>query len=169
MGAQGDSLWLRSYSHCNLSKDYFLDVQPTNDGGFVAAGVISSNDCGNPSQDFWVIKVDSMGCDTPDCDAVGVVEQLAIGNEQLAVKVYPNPSDGKFTFEISNLAYRQAGDEQRMSNVEVLVYDVMGRTAGSKQLTTGKNEIDLTNQADGIYFYRVAANGQFVTGKLIIH
>jgi len=76
-----------------------------------------------------------------------------------SVLVYPNPSKGTFT--ISNI-------EQGMSSIEV--YNVLGEKVYSKILNTGINQIVMTNEENGVYFYRVLAkDGSLVgSGKLEI-
>ncbi|MEO8588843.1 MAG: hypothetical protein ABI432_05695 [Flavobacteriales bacterium] len=91
--SQGDSLWMRYYQYYDSvvtnGRGLLRDVQPTPDGGFVAAGV-ALGVSGQYTQDVWVIKVDSMGCIEPGCHLVtGVETQLT--NLRDALTVSPNP------------------------------------------------------------------------------
>jgi hypothetical protein len=55
------------------------------------------------------------------------------------------------------------------SSVEV--YDLLGEKVQSFELTGNTNQIDLSGQPGGVYFYRIIEeNGALVgEGKLIIH
>ncbi|MBW8050837.1 MAG: T9SS type A sorting domain-containing protein [Cytophagales bacterium] len=62
----GDSLWSRLYNRSQYL-EIFYDVELTTDGGFILAGQTGGwNITGNPSQDGWLLKLDSMGYHTPD-------------------------------------------------------------------------------------------------------
>lgn len=63
VNSQGDSLWYREYNYCDYSIDYFRDVQPTKDGGFIAVGFKNSQCI--TSQDMWVVKTNCLGFDAP--------------------------------------------------------------------------------------------------------
>ncbi len=93
---QGDSLWYRSYYHLDVNctglcdLNYFRDIKPTPDGGYIACGWVT--DVG--FQDMWVIKMDSMGCvDTLCIIGVGVPEY----KQNVEVSIYPNPAHDNFT------------------------------------------------------------------------
>lgn len=80
------------------------------------------------------------------------------------VRIYPNPSNGVFTL--------QANSYQPLSNSSIEVYNMLGAKVYSHyQITKSSNyQIDLSNQPNGIYLYRVLdENGGLIgEGKLII-
>ncbi|HXB13428.1 MAG TPA: choice-of-anchor tandem repeat GloVer-containing protein [Bacteroidia bacterium] len=87
------------------------------------------------------------------------------------VKVFPNPSNGLFQL--------QANSKQLMTNSSIEVYNMLGEKIYSKQFfpqgsirTTLNSQlsIDISNNANGIYLYRVTSNsGELMgEGKLII-
>ncbi|MFH1320612.1 MAG: T9SS type A sorting domain-containing protein [Bacteroidota bacterium] len=63
INSQGDSIWFRTYEkvYGPTSNNYFRDVQPTSDGGYIMAGFITPQSPDTGTQDMWVIKVDSLG------------------------------------------------------------------------------------------------------------
>jgi hypothetical protein len=67
----GDSVWYREYQYYTATEDdknYLYDLCLTPDGGYAMVGQVST---WTEPQTAWVIKVDSMGCDTPGC-SIGV-------------------------------------------------------------------------------------------------
>jgi hypothetical protein len=67
---------------------------------------------------------------------LGVREQ-----EQLQLEVFPNPSMGQFTIQLD----RFSGSD------EMEVRDALGRTVLQQHLTSASMELDLSQQADGLY------------------
>lgn len=92
VAANGDSLWMRSYSHPSITGwlDWHelrdLVIEP--DGGVTACGFLADT----ANQDLWVIRVDSFGCLVPGCQLFDNIAQQGLA---LNVLVYPNPSQGK--------------------------------------------------------------------------
>ncbi|MGP8214693.1 MAG: T9SS type A sorting domain-containing protein [Bacteroidia bacterium] len=90
------------------------------------------------------------------------VNQLSAPSSQPSV--YPNPSNGIFQLRIKNY--------ELGINSTVEVYNVLGgKVYSNHQITKLSNyQIDISNQPNGIYFYRVIAeNGEQVgEGKIII-
>jgi len=95
----------------------------------------------------------------PDEDNAGI--ELSISE----VKVYPNPSDGKFklTFEFS-------GQEK----ISVKVFDITGKQVKDISDDLVKSErsvtadIDLESPSSGIYFVRIGWGKSILTKKIII-
>lgn len=77
------------------------------------------------------------------------------------VSVYPNPSQGRFTFSLSG----------KSNNVRIEVYNMLGDRIYSKtsSILNSPFEIDLSDKPNGVYFYRVLTQqGNLVgEGKLI--
>ncbi len=91
--SDGDSLWMRNYMYYDsvvqAGQGALYDVQPTPDGGFIAAGVALAIP-GQYTQDVWVVKVDSMGCLEPGCHLIQGME-AQVTNLRDALSVAPNP------------------------------------------------------------------------------
>jgi hypothetical protein len=94
---------------------------------------------------------------TLPCSPTGV-EQVSTTNN--AVKAYPNPSKGIFTIEA----------ELPMPNSVLEVDNMMGQQILREQVNLTKNDIDLSGQPEGIYFYRLLNNeGNLIgAGKLVV-
>lgn len=162
----GDSLWSRTFDKTGSSggnlQDMFQDVEQTKDKGFIIAGWFYPN-----YQDFWAVKVDSMGCDIGGCDTITSVRNILNGNNANSeFKIYPNPAKEKITIEFSN--------DYKFSNALVNIYDVSGRvlkTLNNIQLNNRKSEIDISDLESGIYFVEFfdKETKKKYTKKLVVH
>ncbi|MDR1950614.1 MAG: T9SS type A sorting domain-containing protein [Bacteroidales bacterium] len=75
---------------------------------------------------------------------------------EMAISLFPNPSaDGVFYLQ------SDGGDMQ------LDVFDIMGRTVWSRKTFSHSETIDLSRQKNGTYFLRIVKNGQQKTFKLI--
>jgi M6 family metalloprotease-like protein len=83
----------------------------------------------------------------------------SIENNELKVKVYPNPNNGRFSVELFNA---EGSSDISMANI-------MGAVVYQSTLTnTNFSEIDLTNLQKGLYFVKVK-NGEYVkTDKIVV-
>lgn len=80
------------------------------------------------------------------------VDKIANNN---SFKVYPNPSKGKFTLEVK---------DAKLAPTAITVLDATGQEVYSSAINSGlsSTSIDLSNQAKGIYFIRIATtNGNY--------
>jgi hypothetical protein len=80
----------------------------------------------------------------------------------LELKVYPNPGSGQFTFELKGGIY--------LLNGSMEVYNVLGKKISVKSTSLDFTlSMDLSNQVEGIYYYRlIAENGSLLGGGKII-
>ncbi len=94
-----------------------------------------------------------------DTDITTSSSQLSVVGGQLSV--YPNPSEGTFTIGVKS-------EKLKVKNIEV--FNVLGQEVKSEELRTKSEEINLTNQPNGVYFYGVVGeDGSLVgEGKLVI-
>jgi hypothetical protein len=109
-------------------------------------------------------------------DALGINEVKA---ESEKVKVYPNPSNGRFTIALGHAVPIATGivSSAEADQTIVEIYNVLGEKVNVETLKQslwlsgqGDNLIDISEQPNGVYFYRVIANsGDLVgEGKLVI-
>ncbi len=140
LNASGDTLWTKCLGGSDM--DRFQSIQQTSDGGYIAAGYTSSSGgdvLGNHgAQDFWIVKLDASG---------DMVEEY---NNKLNISIYPNPTTSLITI-----------DAEGIYNIEVLNIE-------GKEIYNGKeNEIDLSQEPNGIYIIKVITDKQTITRKLI--
>jgi len=88
----------------------------------------------------------------------------ALGIQKIAattgITVYPNPSHGVFTFDLSN----------NSGNYQVNVYNVLGQEVNTNMISTASNTINLSAQPKGVYIYRLLTEKGAVvsTGRLVV-
>ncbi len=153
--SSGERQWLRKYRHPEVpdesyAKHLLFDVDPTPDGGFVAAGWLGpSND---NTQDTWIIKVDSFGCLVKGCELVSVpLTESSIAS----LKVYPNPANDVIHFDVKGKHIHEP--------LNLQLYDITGRLVRTQILKQNDNTIDVGHLKPGLYTYRLNETyGSFV-------
>jgi SOS-response transcriptional repressor LexA len=80
-----------------------------------------------------------------------------------SVKVYPNPASDVFVLDMTLASTEQVNVELVNSIGQVVFSQNEGSVSGSRKMN-----IDLNNQADGLYFVRVTIGGETRTMKLNI-
>ncbi|MFZ5551666.1 MAG: T9SS type A sorting domain-containing protein, partial [Bacteroidota bacterium] len=127
------------------------------------SGYVFPDDTSN-TEDGWLIRTDSMGCLIPNCFTE--VEELL--NIDVGLLIYPNPNDGKFVVEIENIEAAVVGG-RRQEEMRVLILDIFGRVVYEKIVNSNsqKFEIDISENASGIYFVNICSNAYSKTIKLV--
>lgn len=101
INSEGDSLWHRFKHNLPYSDDYnyLYDIIPTSDNGFAACGEVFGPATGY-TQHAWVIKMDSLGCDTAGCFTTFISEEWLV-KEKGKLTVWPNPAKHRVTLRLS--------------------------------------------------------------------
>ena len=114
--------------------------------GSYTVTLYTGNQCGNDSVSY---TFDLIGID--DIERQGIVS------------IFPNPSNGQFNV----LLNYQAKDDAQLS-----IYNILGKAIYQKQITKNSNsvsiEIDLSNEAKGVYFIKLENNDLNYTKKIVI-
>ena len=155
---QGDSIWMRDYNHYHNQYDInkFYDAYPTSDNGYIAVGKARPDMGGNNK--MWIVKVDSMGCDTAGCATGVFVEELSPsgGGKGEDLSIFPNPTTDKFTLSLSKCAVcrGKAGF--------ISIYDLQGTRV--EEIIIPKNtesiEVDVSKYHKGIYYLQYVQSGK---------
>ncbi|MES2593053.1 MAG: T9SS type A sorting domain-containing protein [Bacteroidota bacterium] len=96
----------------------------------------------------------SGGTSASSCSTVGINE---ITSSSTLIDIYPNPGNGNFSLKANT----------KIATIKIS--NAFGDTIHFSEINSEKAEIDLTQQANGIYFYQIKSdNGAFKTGKVII-
>jgi hypothetical protein len=152
----GNALWAKAVGGYGYEEGSSIDINPSGDcyitGYFGSPSLtFGSFVLSNPALagQFYVAKTG---------------EEAGINSypNESAVSVFPNPSTGIFQLQLPNENFSK--DE-----IEIEIYDLTGNIVSKTKLLNSRSDIDLSNQADGIYFYRVFnSDGTIGTGKLIV-
>jgi len=148
----GYMIWQRQYSINSNAPQAIYDAAACNDGGFVLAG-----SCHVATQDAWLIKVDSMGCEVAGCDAVGLIEP----ENENAISVYPNPASDAVTIT-SSLERNEETYIEVLNSFGQIVDRISFNGSPTIQLIT-------ENYAVGLFYLRLMSDGTCIsTEKLLI-
>jgi len=88
------------------------------------------------------------GCDCEITQKVKVSTGLNDKSVQSGISVYPNPNNGMFTV-----------DNLENSSMKVEVYNLVGSKILSQTSEQGKQEVNMTAEASGVYLVKVTVNG----------
>ena len=105
---------------------------------------------------YWCVVTDLNGCvsDTAFFNVTSVGISEATNN--LGLSIYPNPNKGVFTLNI------------KAENVVVEIMNTQGQVVLTKNNVNTNEQIDLSNNAKGIYFVTVTSNETVTTQKVIV-
>ena len=91
------------------------------------------------------------------CVTVGIDENNGLDG----VVVFPNPTSGQLSIDLSQV---------QAQNTNIRVYNVVGEVVAAQQANGGTQlvQLDLSNQARGMYFVEVTANGKSAVTKVTV-
>ena len=141
-------------------------------GSFIAQGGEKYLIIGNFKNDSLSSIIYKGEISTTEPDAFYYVDDVFVTTDSLLaeasevkikselVKLYPNPNNGKFTIESSVVSEKWS----------IEIYNTLGQQVYKSPLNSAANELDLSPNAKGLYFYRVLTEtGMLISeGKLII-
>ncbi|MBU1919353.1 T9SS type A sorting domain-containing protein, partial [bacterium] len=150
---EGDSLWTVLVD--TEDRERFEVITALPDGGFAVGGMHANRPECFYMQD-WVVRFESVDFTPRDNRMIPEVFTL--------YPAYPNPFNPTTTLSF---------DLTHPGMVKLNVFDVIGRlvtTLVDDNLTAGKHEVmfDGSEQASGIYFYRLQAGEQMQTQKMVL-
>jgi len=157
----GNKIWDKDFGGANY--DELISLQQTSDKGYILGGYSNSNISGDKTQnsyggnDFWIVKIDSLGNKQWDKDFGGAGEEDEFGN---AVQT----SDGGYLFAGTSYSFISGTKTENNLGPEqswVLKTDSSGNVLWDKTIfTTGHEEVGLAIQTkDGCYAFANYDNG----------
>ncbi len=160
----GDSLWYREYRKVgrpnSFSSNVLYNVIPTTDNGYIACGYVYPVLPDTGTQDVWVVKVDSMGCESPTYCWVGVKE-LPVAPKIGELIIFPNPAEEIFTVQ-----FQKVND-----NCLIQFVDITGRKVEEVSTApfSSTEVVNCSHWPPGIYFGQLISDGKVVAkGKVVV-
>ena len=135
-------------------------MQPTTDGGMIAAGyyVSSGGDPLYQGNRAWILKLDSNACEVDNC-WVGTNPLNPPKGDFL--KVFPNPTNGILSIEIS-----ESLSEKR--DVRAVITNILGQIQKTLSLYQAKTTIDTNNFPNGVYVVSIYQNNDLLGSKRVV-
>jgi len=161
VSSDGDSLWYREYEKVSGQYDanYLYAVIPTDDGGYAASGMVHTD----YDQDIWVLKLDSLGCESFDycwTSLPGVISVEKPGELQ----VYPSPATGHCTISVPK--------QNHFETYTLFIYNLMGVKMEELVVPSGimQLEINLSGYVPGLYSVVSTYKGSITgRGKFVVY
>lgn len=153
----GNLLWERVYPHPTSGiSNYFFGFNTTADKGFIMTG--QYNHIGQPYQNMWLVKTDSLGCDSVTCSYLptGVKETLLAKTEDF--EIYPNPTSGLLNISFNTIP----------QNTKIELYYSIGALVLTETMTNKNNTINASELSSGIYFMKVLEGNKVVAVKKVV-
>jgi len=144
--ANGDSIWYRTYEHINGkdSENILYDIKLTIDNGFISCGYMYPLPPDTGRQDIWLLKLDSVGCDTPGCDpTVGIKHYHIEAADPSNIKIFPNPVSDHINCQLSTVNCQ----------LSILIVDIFGKKIDEIKIPEGQKEVEInvSSYPQGIY------------------
>jgi len=160
----GSIKWKREYFNGNdIGTDYgFLESMTfTQDGGMLFAGYFLNRNANGAN--MWLVKTDSLGCDTPGCQNIGLEELITA--KQSRIQLYPNPAKGEVSLLLD---HRHLKDNKELT---IRVLNQLGQVINSCEISSVQLELKLDISALPAGTYMVEVKGEESTlgfEKLVI-
>ncbi|HRZ42562.1 MAG TPA: T9SS type A sorting domain-containing protein [Bacteroidales bacterium] len=140
----GDSLWFREiekYHPWGYEHNPY-DFGQTPDGGFVVCGKVMDVYNGT-FDDMWLVKLDSLGCDTPGCQYNSIDDKVL---SMVRLKLFPNPSKEYFIIEYTM-------DKPNLPGALIEIRTIDGRLVKTIEVKGPQNQIIINTNpfARGMY------------------
>lgn len=154
-----DSLSFHSYN-ARTNDNYLNSITALPDGGFIMAGYVFPDTTAGSTEDGWIIRVDSIGCENMSCALS--VDEIENKNTK-SISAYPNPTQNTITIEF-NAAISE--------NYSIQILNVVGQVVQLNKfpVLVGSNKInlDLKNIESGILFIKVFSTNTIIgTTKIL--
>ena len=145
----GNIQWQKSLGGSENDEAY--SIQQTLDGGYIIAGLSSSNDgdvFGNHDTsgltcDYWIVKLSP---------TLGIEEHIILSN----VSIYPNPTNSNFTIKLpQNTRY-------------ITITNSLGQLV-EKRIINNQTEQNFEIKNNGMYFVQITTDKEIITKKVIVN
>lgn len=144
----GEKLWMRKFYFDPLISHYLKDFKKV-PGGFVITGYAIER----IEPEIWLAKVDSVGCDTPNCTKpIQIPPQQSV--KEGAFRLYPNPANEQITIQLPD----KSNDDQRRQTIRI--YDINRREVRKINVKQRQLTIPVASLPPGIYTVQLLKGDQ---------
>ncbi|MEO8086037.1 MAG: T9SS type A sorting domain-containing protein [Bacteroidota bacterium] len=154
--SNGDSLWYRNYDSFGPD-DYsvFYDISNDSDDGLICTGWFSPYSPDTGTQDIWVLKLDSNGCEISNCLTSGI-ELISLSQKRI-LYAYPNPFISQVTIETTLT--------EDSKSQQLIISDIIGQKLKVYSLKAGQNQVNISTDylQTGIYFASLLSEGKVLS------
>ncbi len=127
--------------------------------GSIIPGATSQNYTATASGNYIVMVTNGSGCSASSASYPFTITGIATYSINEGLKLYPNPSQGDLTLELSNTG----------THTEVCIYDITGRQVLNRIVTESRTSLQCSEVPAGMYTYRVIRDQEVIgNGRLII-
>ena len=138
-------------STITVNDDYYFWFDEQTQEPILIYGITTDDGGGAPQTVLRYQTIAGTGIATPNS-----IEE----NKLNTVLVSPNPSNGKFQFAL--------GVSQITKNSKVEIYNLKGQIIYQSEITKTKSDINLSDQAKGIYFVKFYTGQSILSEKIVI-
>lgn len=165
---QGDSLWMRHYIYedeFGTQLNYFSHANIGPDESILLIGCNQNFNSPTAEQSMWIMRLDSLGCDTPECNPFVGVKKPGIMKEG-RIRLFPNPAN-----QFVEITIPEEYKSGNFINPKVRFYDLNGKLV--QEAIPDKDEIsyrcNTNNLKSGIYFVQLIDRNCIIgSNKLLI-
>jgi hypothetical protein len=157
----GDSLWARHFGYGDFQYiNQVNDIILTDDGGFLTVGIFKEwQTPGNSYEQGWIVRLDSLGCDTPGCHLISIEERVLSIQE---LEVFPNPFSEQMYVVLP----------EGYSGGKLVMYDVQGKKAMETEVPANWGQqnfaLETTHINPGLYLLELTdRDGRVWRGKAV--
>ncbi len=147
MTPDGDIIWQRQYvaEHDTIYGDHKgYSVKQCTDGGYVIGGWVNNTNF-SPTQQLWLVKTDSVGCDGTgdfwDC-STGLMVNEFVDNPNF--EMYPNPAQDYVVVR---------SEELQVESCEI--FDLTGKVVHQFEIQNSEQRIYIGDLERGVYIVRL--------------
>jgi len=112
---------------------------------------------GNPVQ-YWVTVTDMYGCTASDTITITFIDCTSIEENEMSVKVYPNPSDDIFYISTENVN----------EAMFVQVFSLDGRLVKELNVNSPLEMLDMSSELPGVYSIRMTIKDQVKEMRIVL-
>ena len=156
----GNTKWEHYYSTPNENTNRRVTCMSlTGDNGILIGGV-GHSEFEEEDQNYWILKLDSMGCLIPGCDTIadGIMDLI---NETTGILIFPNPIAEDAIVQFKYI------ESINITDLTIEIVDLMGKVVMSREITyfnpiVDGNQIRINFQRNninaGVYILNIYSN-----------